>query len=183
MSQESTKQEDQLSFLAPDKAAREAAQRRILEIIEENVALMREIAALYGSPQIKEERRQIKGPADAAALLSPEMAGLDQEQVRVIVVNTKNEVLTVEMVYQGSLNATMVRTAELFKEAVRRNGAAVILAHNHPSSSLEPSPEDLLVTQEAAEAGELLGIDLLDHVIIGGGGYKSLKESHGELWE
>lgn len=172
-----------MSFLTPDKAAREAAQRKFLEIIEENLALAREIASLYDLPHVREQRRRIRSAADAAGLLSPEMAGLDQEQMRVIVLNTKNEVITAEMVYQGSLNATLVRTAELFKEAVRRNGAAIIMAHNHPSSSLEPSPEDLLVTQKAAEAGKLLGIDLLDHLIISQRGYRSLKESHSELWE
>ena len=183
MKQREKGKESQLSFLAPDEVAREAARRELLEMVEENLALIRELAALYDLPRIKEKRRQIRGPADAAELLAPEMSLLDREQLRVIVLNTKNEVTAIEMVYQGNLNTTLVRTGELFREAVRRNGAAVILAHNHPSGSTSPSPEDLEVTRRAVKAGKLLDIGVLDHLIIGqGGGYRSLKDTCRELW-
>ena len=132
---------------------------------------------------MREKRRQIRMPADAAELLVPEMSVLDQEQLRVVVLNTKNQVISIEVVYQGNLNSTVVRIGELFKEAVRRNGASVILAHNHPSGSLEPSPEDLEVTRQTVKAGKLLEIEVLDHLIIGQGGeYRSLKETRGGIW-
>jgi len=172
-----------LGFLAPDEAGKEAARRNLLEIVEENLALVREIAALYNLPRMREKRRQIRMPADAAELLVPEMSVLDQEQLRVVVLNTKNQVISIEVVYQGNLNSTVVRIGELFKEAVRRNGASVILAHNHPTGSLEPSPEDLEVTRQAVKAGKLLEIEVLDHLIIGQGSeYRSLKETRGGIW-
>lgn len=174
----------QVTFLAPDEAEKDAARKELLKIIRENLALAREIASLYKIPHIEGERRKIQSPADVAGLLCCEMGALDQEQMRVVLLNTRNDVVAVEMVYQGNLNTMPVRTAELFKEAIRRNAAAVILVHNHPSSNLEPSPEDLTITRRAVEAGELLGIQVLDHVIIGsGGGYRSLKESVREVWE
>jgi DNA repair protein RadC len=173
----------QVSFLAPEEAEKEAARNEILKIIKENLSLARDIAALYGHPRV-EEKRKIKSPADAAGLLSFEMGSLDQEQMRVVVLSTRNDVLSIQMVYQGSLNTTLVRMAELFKEAIRRNGAAIILAHNHPSGVLEPSPEDLHLTKQAIAAGELLSIEVLDHLVIGRGGkYRSLRESCGEMWE
>ena len=95
------------------------------------------------------EQVVIKSPADAAALLSPEMSVLEQEQMRVLILNSKNRVIGVPItVYQGSLHTTVIRVAELFREAVRQNAAAVIVAHNHPSGFCDPSPEDVSVTQE-----------------------------------
>lgn len=183
MDQKGRGKRDQLTFLAPDEAEREAARRNLLELIEENLALVREIAALYHLPRMREKRRQIRSPADAAELLALEMSLIEQEQLRVVVLNTKNEVISIEVIYQGNLNTTLVRIGELFKEAVRRNAAAVILAHNHPSGSPSPSPEDLEVTRLAVKAGKLLNIDILDHLIIGqGGSYVSLKERCPELW-
>jgi DNA repair protein RadC len=173
-----------VTFLAPDEVEKDVARKELLKIIEQNLALAREIASLYKLPHIEGERRKIRSPADVAGLLASEMGVLDQEQMRVVLLNTRNDVMGVEMIYQGNLNTMPVRTAELFKEAVRRNAAAVILVHNHPSSNVEPSPEDLTMTRWAARAGELLGIEVLDHVIIGrGGGYRSLKESCREVWE
>jgi DNA repair protein RadC len=172
-----------MTFLAPDEAEVEAARKEILKIIKENLTLARDIAALYGHPRVEETRRKIRSPADLAGLLSFEMGALDQEQMRVIVLSTRNHVLSIEMVYQGNLNTTPVRMAELFKEAIRRNGAAIILAHNHPSGSVEPSPEDLHLTRQAIAAGELLGIGVLDHLVIGRGGkYYSIRERSSEMW-
>ena len=173
----------QATFLAPDEAEKEAARKEILKIIKENLSLARDIAALYGHTRAEERRRKIKSPADVAGFLSFEMGSLDQEQMRVVVLSTRNDLLTIEMVYQGSLNATLVRMAELFKEAIRRNGAAIILAHNHPSGTVEPSPEDLHLTKQAIAAGELLGIEVLDHLVIGRGGkYYSIREGCAEMW-
>lgn len=123
-----------------------------------------------------EERPIIKSPADAANLLS-EMSVLEQEVMRTVLLDTKNRVLAMPTVYRGSLNTTVIRVAELFREAVRQNCAALIVAHNHPSGDPSPSPEDVAVTGEIVKAGKLLDIDVLDHIVIGAGTkFVSLKE-------
>jgi DNA repair protein RadC len=123
-----------------------------------------------------EERPVIRSPADVANLLMLEMSLLDQEQIRVVLLNTKNAVLGVRMVYQGSLNTSVVRPGELFREAVKEGCAALIVVHNHPSGDPSPSPEDVAVTRDIVQGGEILGIDVLDHVVIGEGRYVSMKE-------
>jgi hypothetical protein len=115
------------------------------------------------------QRRQIKSPADIADLLLLEMSHLDQEQLRTVLLDTKNRIQATSTVYIGSLNTSMVRVGEVFKEAVRRNSAALIVVHNHPSGDANPSPEDVLVTREIVQAGKLLDVDVLDHMIIGHG--------------
>ena len=126
-----------------------------------------------------EARITIHSPQDVANLLMAEMAFLDQEHFRVLLLNTKNQVLSISEVYKGNVSSAVVRAAEVFQEAVRSNCPAVILAHNHPSGDPTPSPEDVQVTRQLVEAGKLLDIDVLDHVIIGqaaSGGFVSLKE-------
>lgn len=86
------------------------------------------------------ERPIVRSPADAANLLIPEMAGLEQEQMRVVLLNTKNRILGMPLIYQGSLHTTVIRVGELFRDAVRQNAAALIVAHNHPSGLCDPSP-------------------------------------------
>jgi DNA repair protein RadC len=105
-----------------------------------------------------------------------DMGHLDQEQLRVACLDTKNKLQTVHVVYQGSLNASLIRVGEIFKEPIRRNSAAVIVAHNHPSGEPEPSPEDVSVTRQIVEAGELLDIEVLNHVVIGAGRWVSLRD-------
>lgn len=122
------------------------------------------------------ERPLVKSPVDAANLLMAEMGTLEQEHMRVIVLDTKNRVLKVQTVYIGSLNTAVFRAAELFREAVRLNAAAVIVVHNHPSGDPTPSPEDVHATRQLVEAGKLLGIAVLDHLVIGQGRWVSLKE-------
>src|SRR5215210_5382265 len=122
------------------------------------------------------QRFQIKSPSDAASLLMLEMSHLDQEHLRTVLLDTKNRVQAISTIYIGSLNASMVRVAEVFKEAIRRNSAALIVAHNHPSGDATPSPEDVLVTREIVQAGKLLDVDVLDHLIIGHGVWVSLRE-------
>jgi DNA repair protein RadC len=123
-----------------------------------------------------EERPAIHSPADAAALIQYEMSAFEQEHLRVIHLNTRNRVLSMEDVYRGSLNSSQVRVGELFKSAIRRNAAAIIIAHNHPSGDPTPSPDDVAVTRVIVQAGKLLDIDVLDHLVIGRGRFVSLKE-------
>lgn len=124
-----------------------------------------------------EENPIVRSPSDAANLLIPEMKGMQQEQMRVVLLNTKNRVLGITTVYQGSLHTTVVRVTELFREAVRQNCAAIIVAHNHPSGDPTPSPEDIAVTREIVQSGKLLDIDVMDHLVIGDANrWVSLKE-------
>jgi len=122
------------------------------------------------------ERFTITSPADAANLLMGEMSVLEQETMRVILLDTRCRVVSIQTVYQGSLNTTHVRVAELFREAIRANCATIIVAHNHPSGDPSPSPEDVAMTREIVSAGKLLGIEVLDHLVIGQGRFASLKE-------
>jgi DNA repair protein RadC len=128
------------------------------------------------SLQAPEERPAIGSPADAAALLQYEMGALEQEHLRAILLNTRNQVLDIVELYRGSLNASPVRVGEVFKPAIRINAAALILAHNHPSGDPTPSPDDLVLTKAVREAGLLLDIELLDHLVIGQGRFVSMKE-------
>lgn len=124
-----------------------------------------------------EERPQVKSPADVANLVLLEMGLLEQEEMRVLLLDTKSRVLAMHTVYVGNLNTSLVRVGELFRDAVRANCAAVVVVHNHPSGDPTPSPEDVSVTREIVqEAGKLLGIEVLDHLVIGRQKYVSLKE-------
>lgn len=128
---------------------------------------------LVASPQ---ERLQVRSPADVANFLMLEMGLLEQEQLRAVLLDTKNFVIRVTTVYTGSLNTTVVRVAEVFREAIRSNSAGMIVVHNHPSGDPTPSPEDVRVTEMLIEAGALLDISVLDHLVIGRNRYVSLKE-------
>lgn len=123
-----------------------------------------------------EERPAVHSPADAAALVQFEMSALEQEELRVILLDTRNRVLDTVEVYRGSLNTSQVRVGELFKAAIRRNAAAIIVAHNHPSGDPTPSPDDIAVTRAIVQAGKLLDVGVLDHLVIGAGRFISLKE-------
>lgn len=123
-----------------------------------------------------EERPVVATPADAANLLMSEMSLLEKEHLRVILLDTRNRVISTPTVYVGSLNTSVVRIAELFRPAIKQNAAAIIVAHNHPSGDPSPSAEDVRVTREIGRAGKLLSIELLDHVIIGRNRFISLKE-------
>ncbi len=121
------------------------------------------------------ERPIIKKAADAAQLVA-DMAHLPQEQVRVILLDSSKRVVTIQTVYVGTLNATVLRTSEIFREAVIRNCPALIIVHNHPSGDAQPSPEDVSLTRTLIAAGHLLDIEVLDHLIIGQQGWISLQE-------
>ncbi|MGQ9556523.1 MAG: RadC family protein [Desulfurispora sp.] len=120
-------------------------------------------------------RPVIRSPQDAAGMVMEEMRHLDREHFVVLLLNTKNQVLAREVVAVGTLSSSTVHPRELFKLAIRRSAAAVILLHNHPSGDPWPSPEDIQVTQRLLEAGRIIGIEVLDHIIIGDNKYISLK--------
>lgn len=117
----------------------------------------------------------IRSPVDAAEPLIDDMAALEREELRVLMLDTKNIVTARRTVYRGNLAGSSVRVGEVFRDAVRTCAAAVVVVHNHPSGDPTPSGEDLRITAELAEAGRLLDIELLDHVIIGRGRWTSLR--------
>jgi DNA repair protein RadC len=121
-------------------------------------------------------RWSVRAPRDVADRLNTEMCVLEREELRVLLLNTKNVVLRCATVYVGNVSAAVVRIAELFRDAVRTHAAGIILVHNHPSGDPEPSADDLHLTAEAIAAGRLLDIGLLDHVILARDGYVSLRD-------
>ena len=123
-----------------------------------------------------DERPTIHSPADAAALVQFSMSVLEQEELHVILLDTRNRVLHIEPVYRGLVNTSPVRVGELFRSAVRRNATALVVVHNHPSGDPTPSPDDVAVTRAIVGAGKLLDIEVLDHLVIGRGSFISLKE-------
>ncbi len=124
------------------------------------------------------ERLAINCPADAATIFRRHFADKDQECLYVMLLDTRNRIIRDPIeVYRGSLNSVMIRVGELFREAIRWNASAIILAHNHPSTDPSPSPDDVAMTRMAVESGKMLDIPLHDHLIIGGGSrFVSLKE-------
>jgi DNA repair protein RadC len=122
------------------------------------------------------ERPVINSPADAAALVQYEMGLLEQEYLKVMLLDTRNRVLDIVEIYHGSVNSSQVRVGELFRPAIQRMAPAIICIHNHPSQDPTPSPDDVSVTRAIVQAGKLLDINLLDHLIIAGNRFVSLKE-------
>lgn len=123
-----------------------------------------------------QERPCVTTPADAANLLMSEMMFLEKEHLKLVLLDTRNRVLSTPTIYVGSLNSSVIRIGELFRAALKENAAAFIVAHNHPSGDPSPSPEDIQVTRQLAQAGKLMDIQVLDHIIIGHQRYVSLKE-------
>jgi len=121
-------------------------------------------------------RWTIRAPRDVAERLILQMGRLEREELRVVLLNTKNSVLRVATVYQGNVSSSLVRVGELYRDAVRLNASGIILVHNHPSGDPTPSPDDLHLTAEALAAGRLLDIELLDHLVIGHDAFVSLRE-------
>lgn len=121
------------------------------------------------------DRTTISSPADAAALCS-DMSTFDVEHLRVIMLNTRSMVLGMADVYKGSVNSSQVRVAEVFRPALQRNAPSIILAHNHPGGSCEASADDVAVTRVINQAGKLLNIELLDHLILGHSEWASMKQ-------
>jgi DNA repair protein RadC len=123
-----------------------------------------------------DERPAVHSPADAAVLVQYEMSALEQEELRVLLLDIRNRVLGSETVYRGSISSSQVRVGELFRAAIRRNAASIIVIHNHPSGDPTPSPDDVAITRAMVQAGKLLDIEVLDHIVIGQGRFVSLKD-------
>ncbi len=135
-----------------------------------SLKLVKEASVLY-------KPRYINSPHDAAQLVTPFIAELDREKVIVICLDVKNQPTTIATVSVGTLSSSLVHPREVFKTAILANAAGIVVAHNHPSGDLTPSKDDLGGTERLKNVGELLGIDLLDHVIVGPGkGYLSFRE-------
>ncbi len=165
----------QVGFLTPDDAL-------MLHLVRANMELLREIASRYEVSWLSRstssgDARFVHSPTDVASYLRAEMEDLVQEQLRVVLLDTKNRILSVALVYQGSVNSAAISgVGDCFREALRLGAASIILVHNHPSGDPTPSPEDERVTAAVANAGMLLGVELLDHVIIGRPEHASLRE-------
>ena len=134
------------------------------------VELGRRVASAWPAPGWR-----IRAPADLAERLLPGMGHLEREELRSVLLNTKNTVTGMVTVYTGNLAGSSVRVGEVFREAVRRQAAAMVVVHNHPSGDPSPSAEDLRITRELADAGRLLDVELLDHLVIGHGRWVSLR--------
>ena len=151
----------------------------VLETLRSNMKLLGELAMHYEvayQPERPAEMPTINCPQDVHSLLGPEMSALAQEQLRVLLLNTRNQVVAQRIVYQGNVNSSVVRPAEVLRAAVIDNAPSIIVSHNHPSGDPTPSPEDVAITRDLVASAKLLGIDLLDHIVIAADRYVSLKE-------
>jgi|CXWL01.1.fsa_nt_gi DNA repair protein RadC len=141
-----------------------------------------EVVSGYTVAAIRRRRRttpapRVDGPEDVSKLLRPLLRDADREHFYVVLLSTKNHVLAVELVSVGSLSASIVHPREVFKPAILVSAAAIVVSHNHPSNDVTPSPEDIEFTRRLAQAGELLGIRVLDHVIVCENSFVSLREA------
>jgi len=152
----------------------------LLDALRCNLSLLHELTLRYGvetRPDPTDDQRPvINGPDDVQRLLGPEMAGLAQEQVRVLLLDTAHRVVGQRVIYQGNVRAVLVRPAEVLRPAVIEAIPRLIVCHNHPSCDPTPSAEDRALTRALVGAADLLGIQLLDHVIIGGARAVSMQE-------
>ena len=151
----------------------------LLEALRSNLGLLSELAARYQvetRPEYIENAPSVTSPGDVHRILAPEMVPLAQEQLRVLLLDTKNRVMGQRVVYQGNVSSVAVRPAEVLRPAVAASAPHFILVHNHPSGDPTPSSQDRSLTGDLYRAAKLLGIDMLDHVVIGHEGFASLKE-------
>ena len=184
-----------LSFLLGDRRAAERLLERFGNIREISRTTISELKEIKGIGEAKAKallsafeigiraafytdgrRIQLSSPREVANLLFPKMINLQREVVILIILNARNRPIRIVEISRGGLDASSIQPRDIFREALRSNGARIILAHNHPSGDPSPSREDISITERIAEAGRLLGIPLLDHIIIGDGRYLSLKE-------
>lgn len=122
-------------------------------------------------------RLQIRSPLDAIALLEPDMVELPREELRLILLDIRNRIIRISRISEGGLSAAIIAPRDLFREAVRANAAAMILAHNHPSGEASPSNDDLATTRKLIDMGEMMGIKVVDHLILAKSGSISMKQN------
>ena len=134
-----------------------------------SIKMVKESSFLY-------QTRTISSPKDAYEMIKEQLEGLDREQFIIACLNTKNEPTNISVVSVGTLNKAIVHPREVFKTAILSNASSIMAFHNHPSGDTTPSDQDIQLTHRLVEAGELLGIKLLDHLIIGDSSFTSLKE-------
>ena len=123
-----------------------------------------------------EKSAKISSPADVSDLLMAELRYKKQEHFKAVILDTKNQVISIETITIGTLNASLVHPREVFNRAIKKSAYGIVLVHNHPSGHPEPSKEDLLLTERLVESGKIIGIGILDHVVIGDGRFYSFKE-------
>jgi DNA repair protein RadC len=150
------------------------AQRGISDAKACQILAAVEMARRFAS-LLPEERATVRSPQDVANLLMVEMGLLEQEHLRVVLLDTKNHILGIPEVYRGNVNSAVVRAAEVFRDAIKQTCPAIIVVHNHPSGDPTPSAEDITVTRQLTEAGKLLDVEILDHIIIGASRFLSMK--------
>jgi DNA repair protein RadC len=154
---------------------------RLMQVHGVGKAKAAQIAAVFELSRrletfVEEPKRKICSPKDVYTLMYPKMREQKKEKFITLCLDTKNQILREEVISTGSLNASIVHPREVFKSALMESSASVIMIHNHPSGDPSPSREDIMVTEKLVEGGKLLGIDVLDHIIIGDGRYVSLKD-------
>lgn len=135
-----------------------------------------ELFKRFMSLKSQSDKTIIKSPGDLASMLMQEMESLKQEVLKVIVLNTKNNIIKAKDIFKGTLDTSLVHPREIYSEAICSGGASIIICHNHPSGDPTPSKEDVEITKKIIECGNILGIKLLDHIIIGSKVFISLKE-------
>ena len=168
----------QLVLLGFDDLPVQRTRKRQKRLVAETLARLHQLrdelnSQLYTHPT---ERPAIHSPADAFEILRCFMGGLDHEELWVMNLDTRNRLMHLVKLYQGSVNTSQVRVAEVFRQAIADNAPSILLAHNHPSGDPTPSPDDVAVTRSICQAGKLLDIDLLDHLIVTRDRFVSLKE-------
>ncbi|WP_040980585.1 MULTISPECIES: RadC family protein [Oceanobacillus] len=169
----------QLSQLSIKGLSTLSIEEMIVYGLSKNQALSIHASFLMIQRYIQEQKEKgyiIRSPEDAANYIMEEMRKLEQEHFKALFLNTKNEVIKSNTIFIGSLNASVVHPRETFKVAIKCSAASVILAHNHPSGNPSPSQEDILVTKRFVEGGKIMGIEVLDHIVIGDNKFVSIKQ-------
>ena len=160
-------QTKQLELLVIKEEAKKAIPAKRVDIV--SLRMVKESSLLY-------RNRSIKSPEDGFQLFKQFLGELDREYFVLLCLDVKNQVTAINVCHVGSLNASIVHPREVFKTAILSNSCSIIVAHNHPSGNCKPSPEDIAVTKRLKEASDIMGIELLDHLIIGENTFVSLKE-------
>lgn len=159
------REDNRFTFLSEVGIMKE--QRKRVDIVK--IKMCKEGSIMYGA-------RKISSPSDAVNLIGEFMGDSDREEFIIIAIDTKNQPTAINVCSIGTLNATLVHPREVFKMAILANANSIIIAHNHPSGDVSPSKEDINITTKLKEAGDIIGINITDHLIIGSGNYMSFKE-------